>query len=97
MLNHSLSTPILSLQKGGQFAAILRGQFVRLFHVGPKTRKPLTSKGFLYLLLFLFIVDYRRLFADTKIPKNILQQIIIRHGSSDQTQLIQGFPEFERQ
>ena len=34
--------------------------------VGIKTRKPLTIKGFLYLLLFLFIVDYRRLFAYTK-------------------------------
>lgn len=33
MLNHSLSTPILSLQEGGQFAAILRGQFVRLFQI----------------------------------------------------------------
>jgi hypothetical protein len=36
MLNHSLSTPILSLQKGGQFAAILRGQFVRLFQIKAK-------------------------------------------------------------
>ena len=38
--------------------------------VGLKTRKPLTSKGFLYLLLFLFIVDYRRLFADTKLRED---------------------------
>jgi hypothetical protein len=65
--------------------------------VGLKTRKPLTSKGFSYQWLFLFIVDYRRLFAYTKIPKNILQQIVIRYRSGDQAQLIQGFPEFERQ
>ncbi len=38
--------------------------------VGLKTRKPLTSKGFLYLLLFLFIVDYRRLFANTKLRED---------------------------
>lgn len=30
----------------------------------------MTSKGFLYLSLFLFIVDYRPLFADTKLRKD---------------------------
>ncbi len=45
--------------------------------VGIKTRKPLTSKGFLYLLLFLFIVDYRRLFADTKLTKDEIQLVFI--------------------
>ena len=32
----------------------------------PKTRKPLLGKGFIYLSLFLFIVDYRPLLADTR-------------------------------
>ncbi len=36
-----------------------------------KTRKPLTSKGFSYLFLWMFIDAYRRLFADTKPTKNI--------------------------
>ena len=53
--------------------------------VGLKTRKPLTSKGFLYLLLFLFIVDYRRLFANTKLRKNILQLLIMRNGTRNTT------------
>jgi hypothetical protein len=30
-----------------------------------KRKKPLTSKGFIYLLLWIIIVVYRRLFADT--------------------------------
>ena len=33
----------------------------------PKTRKPLLGKGSIYLSLFLFIVDYRPLLADTKL------------------------------
>ena len=42
----------------------------RKMKIDLKTKKPLTSKGFLYLLLFLFIVDYRRLFADTKLRED---------------------------
>jgi hypothetical protein len=35
----------------------------------PKTRKPLLGKGFIYLSLFLFIVDYQPLLADTGTDK----------------------------
>lgn len=35
-----------------------------------KTKKPLTSKGFSYLLLWMVIVVYRRLFTDTKLTKD---------------------------
>lgn len=38
--------------------------------VTQKTRKPLLGKGFIYLFLFLFIVDYRPLLADTKLRKD---------------------------
>jgi hypothetical protein len=51
MLNHSLSTPILSLQKGGQFAAILRGQFVRLFHWKVENGKVNLSISYLIKIL----------------------------------------------
>lgn len=40
--------------------------------VGLKTQKPSTSKGFIYLLLWMVIVDFRRLFANTKLTKNII-------------------------
>ena len=36
----------------------------------PKTRKPLLGKGFIYLSLFLFIVDYRTLLADTNLRED---------------------------
>lgn len=36
----------------------------------PKTRKPLLGKGFIYLSLFLLIVDYRPLLANTKLRKD---------------------------
>jgi len=32
-----------------------------------KTRKPLTSKGFSYLFLWMVVDAFRRLFADTKL------------------------------
>gem|GEM_PF-5111814 len=32
-----------------------------------KTQKPLPGKGFRYLMLFLFIVDYRPLLPNTKL------------------------------
>ena len=43
--------------------------------VGLKTRKPLPGKGFRYLMLFLFIVDYRRLFAASKHKDTTTQEI----------------------
>jgi hypothetical protein len=44
--------------------------------VGLKTRKPLLGKGFIYLSLFLFIVDYRPLFADTKLREDRSQNLL---------------------
>jgi len=61
----------------------------RKLTVGLKTRKPLTSKGFRYQLLFLFIVDYRRLFADTELredrPQNIRIHVDVARDVSEVT------------
>lgn len=51
--------------------------------VGLKTRKPLTSKGFIYFLLWMLIVDFRALFADTKLTKDIIQLVFIRYTPGD--------------
>jgi hypothetical protein len=40
-----------------------------------KTRKPLTSKGFSYLFLWMAIDAFQRLFADTKSTKHRTQDI----------------------
>jgi hypothetical protein len=51
--------------------------------VGQKTRKPLTSKGFSYLFLWMIIVDYRLLFADTKFAKYIPEHFLIIDMAGD--------------
>lgn len=49
----------------------------RKMKIDLKTKKPLTSKGFSYLLLWMVIVVYRRLFTDTKLTKDGSQNIRI--------------------
>ena len=49
----------------------------RKMKIDLKTKKPLTSKGFSYLLLWIVIVVYRRLFTDTKLTKDRPQNIRI--------------------
>ena len=66
--------------------------------VGLKTQKPLTSKGFSYqCLLFLFIVVYRRLFADAKFAKDIPKHLFVINMSSDGAQRGDGTAQMERQ
>ncbi len=52
----------------------------------PKKRKPLTSKGSCYQWLFLFIVDYRRLFADTKPGEDGAEDFFYVDDAGDGTQ-----------
>jgi hypothetical protein len=56
--------------------------------VGLKTRKPLTSKGFSYQCLFLIIVVCTGLFANTKLPKNVTQQVVAADFTRDFTEVI---------
>ena len=62
----------------------------RKMKIDLKTKKPLTSKGFSYLLLWMVIVVYRRLFTDTKFtedrPQNICVHIDVTRDVSEVTQ-----------
>lgn len=49
----------------------------RKMKIDLKTKKPLTSKGFSYLLLWIVIVVYRRLFTDTKFTKDGSKDICV--------------------
>jgi len=62
-----------------------------------KTRKPLTSKGFSYLFLWMVIDAFRRLFADTKLAKDIPQHFFVVDGASDGAQSRNCTAEVERQ
>lgn len=63
----------------------------RKMKIDLKTKKPLTSKGFSYLLLWMVIVVYRRLFTDTKLTKDCTQNIRININlTSDMPQLAHG-------
>ena len=57
-----------------------------------KKQKPLNSKGFRYLLLWIVIVVYRRLFTDTKLTEDRTQNIRIDINlTRNMPQLAHGF------
>ncbi len=57
----------------------------------------MTGKGFSYLLLWIVIVVYRRLFTDTKLTKNSTQNIRIHINlTSNLAELAHGFADVHR-
>ncbi len=62
-----------------------------------KTRKPLTSKGFSYLFLWMVIDDFRRLFADTKLRENRSQNLLNPNLSRDASQRADALTQMKRQ
>ncbi len=59
----------------------------------PKKRKPLTSKGSCYQWLFLFIVDYRRLFTNTETREDRTKDFLYVDDAGDGTQGLDGAPD----
>lgn len=48
------------------------------------------GKGFVYLLLLMVIVDFRRLFANTKPCKNGIQQVVVIYLTCDLSEVLNG-------
>ena len=70
--------------------------FKTKFQILHKTTKPLLSKGFVYIYLLFFILIYMRLFPDTKLAKNGVQQILVGDMPRNETQMMQGMTKLMR-
>jgi hypothetical protein len=62
-----------------------------------KTRKPLPGKGFRYLMLFLFIVDYRPLLPNTKLREDRSQDLFNPNLPRDACQRAYALAQMKRQ
>ena len=61
-----------------------------------KTRKPLTSKGFSYLFLWMVIDAFRRLFADTESAEDGAEDFFYVDDAGDFAQCFDGSSDVKR-
>jgi hypothetical protein len=61
-----------------------------------KTRKPLTSKGFSYLFLWMIIDAFRRLFADTETGEDGAKNFFYIDDAGDGTQSLDCTADMKR-